>query len=111
VVGQPLVGLAIPADAGRGLELVDRAVDARLEGDPVERDAGAEEPSGAWTVTPLALEYQPGQAVARMRCSQSFPGGAAITMSFWAKRSACSGTVPCGQWMCAERRWMSSTIG
>jgi hypothetical protein len=22
----------------------------------------------------------------------------------------CSGTMPCGQWMCAERRWMSSMI-
>src|SRR5271170_4058978 len=67
-------------------------------------------PLGALTVTSLALEYQSGQAVAWMRCSQIFPGGAAITMSLWAKRSACSGTMPCGQWMCAERRWMSSMI-
>src|SRR5580692_2452618 len=65
---------------------------------------------GALTVTLRALEYQSGQAVAWMRCSQIFPGGAAITMSLWAKRSACSGTMPCGQWMCAERRWMSSMI-
>src|SRR3984957_4077886 len=67
-------------------------------------------PLAALTVTSLALEYQSGQAVALMRCSQIFPGGAAITMSLWAKRSACSGTMPCGQWMCAERRWMSSMI-
>jgi hypothetical protein len=39
-----------------------------------------------------------------------FPAGAAITMSLWAKRSACSGTMPSGQWMCAERHWMSSMI-
>src|ERR1700733_8863815 len=65
---------------------------------------------GALTVTSRALEYQSGQAVAWMRCSQIFPGGAAMTMSLWAKRSACSGTMPCGQWMCAERRWMSSMI-
>src|SRR3984957_7620995 len=65
---------------------------------------------GALTVTFRALEYQSGQAVAWMRRSQIFPGGAAITMSLWAKRSASSGTMPCGQWMCAERRWMSSTI-
>src|SRR5580700_10058647 len=46
VVGQPLVCLAVPADAGRGLEFVDGAVDVRAEGDPVERDADAEEPAG-----------------------------------------------------------------
>src|ERR1700735_3264335 len=65
---------------------------------------------GALTVTLRALEYQSGQAAAWTRCSQIFPGGAAITMSLWAKRSACSGTMPCGQWVCAERRWMSSMI-
>jgi hypothetical protein len=110
VVGQPLVGLAVPADAGRGLEFVDVAVDGRAEGDPVERDVGAEEPAGALTVTLRALEYQSGQAAAWTRCSQIFAGGAAITMSLWANRSACSGTMPCGQWMCAERRWMCSMI-
>src|SRR5580692_3313849 len=67
-------------------------------------------PLEALTVTSRALEYQSGQAVAWRRCSQIFPGGAAITMSLWANRSACSGTMPCGQWMCAERRWMSSMI-
>src|ERR1700733_2162028 len=67
-------------------------------------------PLAALTVTSLALEYQSGQAVAWMRRSQIFPGGAAITMSLWAKRSACSGTMPGGQWMWAERRWMSSMI-
>src|SRR5580704_13110135 len=36
VVGQPLVCLAVPADAGGGLEFVDGAVDMRAEGDPVE---------------------------------------------------------------------------
>jgi DNA-binding CsgD family transcriptional regulator len=46
VVGQPLVGLAVPADAGGGLEFVDGAVDGRAEGDPVERDVGGEEPAG-----------------------------------------------------------------
>jgi hypothetical protein len=48
------------------------------------------------------------QAVAWMRCSQILAGDAAITMSLWAKRSACSGTMPSGQRMCAERCWMSS---
>src|SRR5580693_759263 len=67
-------------------------------------------PLGALTVTSLALEYQSGHAVAWRRCSQIFPAGAAITMSLWANRSACSGTMPWGQWMCAERRWMSSMI-
>jgi hypothetical protein len=67
VVGQPLVCLAVPADAGAGLEFVDGAVDARAEGDPVEGDVGAEESAGALTVTSLALEYQSGQAVAWMR--------------------------------------------
>src|SRR6202042_1619951 len=43
VVGQPLVCLAVPADAGGGLEFVDGAVDVGAEGDPVERDAGGEE--------------------------------------------------------------------
>src|ERR1700691_5707624 len=63
---------------------------------------------GALTVTLRALTYQSGQAVAWTRCSQIFAGGAAITMSLWAKRSACSGTMPSGQRMCAERCWMSS---
>ena len=61
-------------------------------------------------MTLRALEYQSGQAVAWMRCSHIVPAGAAITMSLWANRSACSGTMPSGQWMCAERRWMSSMI-
>ena len=110
MVGQPLVCLAVPADAGRGLEFVDGAVDVRAEGDPVDVTPAPRSPLEALTVTSLALEYQSGQAVAWMRCSQIFPCGAAITMSLWAKRSACSGTMPCGQWMCAERRWMSSMI-
>src|SRR5580658_3655377 len=63
---------------------------------------------GALTVTLRALTYQSGQAVACTRCSQILAGGAAITMSLWAKRSACSGTMPSGQRMCAERCWMSS---
>jgi hypothetical protein len=44
--GQPLVCLAVPADAGRGLEFVDGAVDVRAEGDPVEGHARAEQPAG-----------------------------------------------------------------
>ena len=38
-------------------------------------------PLGPSTVTSRALEYQSGQAVAWMSCSQIFPAGAAITMS------------------------------
>src|SRR6202043_220054 len=41
VVGEPLVGGAVPADPASRLELVHRAVGGGTEGDPVEGDAGA----------------------------------------------------------------------
>src|ERR1700722_8542759 len=67
-------------------------------------------PLEASTFTSLALEYQFGQLVACTRCLQIISIGAAITMSLWAKRSASSGTIFSGQWMCTERCWMSSII-
>ena len=110
VVGKPLVCLSVPGDASRGLELVDGAVNVRAKGDPVERDAGAEGSAGVVDrdVARVGVPVRPSGGVNEML--PDLPAGAAITMSLWAKRSACSGTMPSGQWMCAERCWMSSMI-
>lgn len=110
VVSQPLAGGAVPADPAAEFELVDRAVDAGAEGDPVEGDAGAQYPAGASTTTSLALEYQEGQVDARTRWFQTTSVGALTTMSLCANRSARSGLTSPGQWMCADRRWTSSMI-
>jgi hypothetical protein len=61
-------------------------------------------------VTPLALEYQPGQAVA--------PHEVLPDLSRWGgdhdvvvgEEVGLLGHDACGQWTCAERCWMSSMI-
>ena len=73
-----------------------------------EGHAWAEDPAGGVDrdVAGIDVPVRPGGGV-----EEALPDlcrGAAITMSLWANRSACSGTMPSGQRMCAERCWMSS---